>query len=407
MNLNYTYTDKSKRIAFVLMGIGIITIIAGFLFDHPADAGEHYHHNRMWANLLLNSFLFMGIGLLATFFLAVQYAAESAWATAIKRVYEAVSEYLPYGLGLMFLMLILGQFHIHHLYEWMNPAVIDLNSPEYDHIIAGKSGYFTPWFFWLRTLGYIIVWGMFQRSFRKSSIEEDLNPGVSIHWKNVRNAAIFLVFFGFTSSTMSWDWIMSLDIHWFSTMFGWYTFSGMWISSLIMIMLFTLYLKKRGYLEFVNDSHIHDLGKWIFAVSFLWSYLFFMQFMLIWYTNIPEEVTYYIDRIHSFGYRGVWWGMFVVNFAIPMVVLMARDSKRHSGILATVCVIIFIGHYLDLFTMIMPASVRGNWHLSWMEVGTLCGFLGLFLHVVHRALAKVPLLAKNHPFAQESLNLHT
>ena len=407
-NLNYTFTNKTKNITFGLMAIGLITIIAGFIGDTAPEGVnvEEYSHNRIWANLLVNGYFFMGIALLATFFMALQYAAEVAWSVAVKRVYEAISSYLPVGATIMFLILLAGQLHLNHLWHWMDPDVINPESPKFDEVIANKHGYFTPWFFWLRTLLYLGVWCAFQRGFIKRSLEQDLQGGTAIHYKSMGKGAMFLVFFAVTSSTSAWDWMMSLDVHWFSTMYGWYAFSGMWISAMITIILFVLYLKRKGYLEQVNESHIHDLGKWVFAISFLWSYLWFCQFMLIWYTNIPEEIIYFQERLHDFGYMGLMWTVFFMNFAFPMILLMSRDAKRNYFFLTFVGCIIFVGHWLDVFMMVMPASVHGNWHLGWVELGTALGFLGLVLFVVHRALSKAPLMVQKHPYLEESVHHH-
>jgi len=366
----------------------------------------------MWANLLVNGYFFMGIALLSTFFMALQYAAEVAWSVAVKRVYEAISSYLPVGAVIMFLLLLAGQFHLNHLWPWMDHSVIAEKladgspNPKYDHIIAGKSGYFAPWFFWLRTLLYLGVWCMFQRGFIKRSLEQDMQGGTAIHYKSMGKAAMFLVFFAVTSSTSAWDWMMSLDVHWFSTMYGWYAFSGMWISAMTTIILFVIYLKRKGYLQQVNDSHIHDLGKWVFAVSFLWSYLWFCQFLLIWYTNIPEEIIYFQERLHDFGYMGLMWTVFFMNFVFPMILLMSRDAKRNYFFLVFVGSIIFVGHWLDVYMMVMPATVHGNHHLGWVEIGTALGFLGLLLFVVNRALTKAPLMIQKDPYLDESLHHH-
>lgn len=415
MNNNYTFTTKTRNITFGLMAIGLITIIIGFLTDHGPDGvnPEEYHHTRVWANLLVNGWFFMGIGLLATFFMALQYAAEVAWSVAVKRVYEAVSSYLPIGGIIMILILVAGQLHLHHLYHWMDSDIYKefledgtTPNPKYDAIIAGKGGYFATWFFWLRTLLYVGVWCLFQRNFLKSSVEQDLQGGTKIHFKTMGRAAGFLVFFAVTSSTASWDWMMSLDVHWFSTMYGWYSFSGMWISAMITIILFVLYLKRKGYLPQVNDSHIHDLGKWVFAVSFLWSYLWFCQFMLIWYTDIPEEIIYFQDRLHNYGYMGLMWTVFFMNFVFPMVLLMSRDAKRNYYFLTLVGCIIFVGHWLDVYMMVMPGTVHGYHSLGLIEIGMALGFLGLMLFVVHKALAKRPLMVEKHPYLDESLHHH-
>jgi hypothetical protein len=414
-NLNYTFTNKTRNITFGLMAIGLITIIAGFLTDHAPEGVNHeeYHHTRVWANLLVNGWFYMGIGLLATFFMAIQYVAEVAWSVAVKRVYEAISSYLPVGAVIMFLIILASQLHMNHLYHWMNPEVYKefledgkTPNPEYDKIIAGKHGYFAPWFFWLRTIGYLVIWCLFQRGFIKRSIEQDLQGGTAIHFKQMGKAAVFLVFFAVTSSTSAWDWMMSLDIHWFSTMYGWYSFAGMWISAMITIILFVLFLKRKGYLEQVNDSHIHDLGKWVFAVSFLWSYLWFCQFMLIWYTDIPEEIIYFQERLHDFHYMGLMWTVFFMNFVFPMVLLMSRDAKRNYFFLTFVGCIIFVGHWLDVYMMVMPATVKGEHHLGLIEIGMALGFLGLLLFVVHKSLSKRPLMVQKHPYLDESLHHH-
>ena len=406
-NLNYTFTNKTRNFTFALMAIGLISIIIGFTQAAPEGVNpEEYKHMRIWANLLVNSYFFMGIGLLATFFMALQYAAEVAWSVAVKRVYEAVSCYLPVGAIIMFIILLCGQLHLHHLYEWMDPDVYDKTSPKYDELITHKHGYFSPVFFWTRTIAYLVIWSLFQRGFRKRSIEEDMQGGTAIHYKNMGKGAIFLVFFAVTSSTSAWDWMMSLDVHWFSTMYGWYAFAGMWVSAMTTILLTVLFLKRKGYLENVNDSHIHDLAKWMFAVSFLWSYLWFCQFMLIWYTNIPEEIIYFQDRLHNFGYMGLMWTVFFMNFVFPMILLMSRDAKRNYYFIVIVGCIILVGHWLDVYDMVMPATVKGNHHLGLIEIGTALGFVGLLIFVVHRALAKAPLMVQKHPYLDESVHHH-
>lgn len=404
MNLNYTFTDKAKRITFILMAIGLLSIILGFFMDHAPEgvAHEDYHHNRFWANLLTNSIFFMAIGLLATFFIAMNYASETSWYVAVKRIFEAVTCFLPVGAILLIIVLLCSSLHLNHLYHWMDPEVHNPDSPKFDAVIAGKSAYLNQPFFWIRTLTYLGVWIFFQQRFRKRSLQDDLEGNVQRHFKTFGIAAGFLVFFAVTSSTSTWDWIMSIDTHWFSTLFGWYVFSSMWVSAIIITTLITLYLKRSGYLEFVNDSHIHDMGKWMFAVSFLWTYLWFSQFMLIWYSNIPEEVTYFITRFEH--YRGLLWTVFFVNFALPMVFLMSRDAKRNRTFLMVIGCIIFITHWLDFYIMIMPGTVGTHWHLGWMEIGMFLGFLGLFLFVVLNSLTKAPLLVKNHPYLEETLH---
>ncbi|MBA2581968.1 MAG: quinol:cytochrome C oxidoreductase [Bacteroidetes bacterium] len=383
------------------MAIGVIAIAVGFMTDHET------HGTRVWANLLTNSIFFLGMGVCATFYIALNYAAEAAWGVALKRVFEAVAAFLPFGALALIIVLFAGTMHWHHIYHWMAEGIAIEGHENYDKIIAGKTGYLNQPFFWIRTLIYLGVWTAFMLVFRKRSLQEDEIGGTQIHFKNIKIAAWFLVFFAITSTTSSWDWVMSIDPHWFSTLFGWYTFSGFWISGTIAIMMFTLYLKSKGHLEQVTESHIHDMGKWLFAVSFLWSYLWFSQFMLIWYSNIPEEVTYYMSRIAN--YRFAFFGMFLINFVFPMLLLMSRDAKRNYKFLFVVALIIFVGHWMDTYVMIMPGATEGHgWNgFALYEFGILAGFIGLFLFVVQNALTKAPLMVKQHPYLSETINHHT
>ena len=239
----------------------------------------------------------------------MQYATETGWSVAIKRVVEGVASYVIVGIGILLALFAVLTFmdggysinehghHVGHIYSWMDPEIV-----AHDEIIANKAPFLTKWFFWVVTGLYFAVYLLFYRGFRKRSLLEDMEGGTKIHFKNFSKAALFLVLFGYFSSTSSWHWIMSIDAHWFSTLFGWYVFGGMWCTAMTTIMLVILYLKKLGHLQQVNDSHIHDVGKWIFATSFLWSYLFFSQFMLYWYANIPEEVIYYDFRIENYKF---------------------------------------------------------------------------------------------------------
>jgi hypothetical protein len=180
-------------------------------------------------------------------------------------------------------------------------------------------------------------------------------------------------------------------------------FSGMWVGAMIVAVIVTLYLKSKGYLPQVTNSHIHDLGKWMFAISFLWSYLWFSQFLLIWYSDIPEEVTYFIERIQYF--KVPFFTMFFINFALPMVILMARDAKRNPKFLITIGTIIFLGHFMDTFLLVMPGATH-KWQFGWMEIALFIGFLGLFINRVFKTLTKAPLTPANHPYLEESIHFN-
>ena len=293
--MEFKISSKAKLLTLTLMIVGGISTIIGCVLEMGNHEGAHFAQ-RFLANALVDSFFFFAIGLGALFFLALQYATETGWYASVKRVIEAVTGFMPYGVGLMIVTLLAITFMDGaHIYVWMDPNVV-----EHDSIIEGKSMFLNKGFFWIRTVVYLAVYVIFWWGFRKRSLEEDRVGGTDIHFKNYKKGATFLVLFAVFSSTSAWDWLMSIDVHWFSTLFGWYVFAGMWCSAMIIIVTLTLYLKKQGYLPKVNESHIHDLGKWTFAISFLWSYLWFSQFMLIWYANIPEETTYHLTRIEDF-----------------------------------------------------------------------------------------------------------
>ena len=395
--MEYNFPNKLKIATYVLMAIGLIAMIVGFMNDHSE------HHTRFWANFMVNGFFFLAIGLGALFFMALQYAAEVAWSVMIKRILEAISGFIPVGAVIMIIVFLAGTLHWHHLFHWMDPEVYDVNSEKYDAVIAGKSAYLNQPFFWIRTLVYLGVFVFFTRYFRKKSLEQD-ELGTSGHFITMGKSAIFLVIFAVFSSTLSWDWLMSIDTHWFSTLYGWYVFSGMWVTAMIVTLLIALYLKNKGLLPDLNESHVHDVAKWMFAISFLWSYLWFSQFMLIWYSNIPEEVLYFRTRIEY--YPWLFFGMFFVNFIFPMVILMSRDAKRNPIFFLPVALIIFMGHWFDVYCLVMPGTVGSHWHYGFLEMGMFLGFLGLFVFVVLNKLSKAPVVVKQHPFLDESLHHH-
>ncbi len=392
MDTNYTLTKSNKTIPMIMMAIGVIAIVTGFMTDPT----------RAWAVLLQNNFYFTAIGLCGTFFVAFQYVAQAGWATGILRVPEAMGGFMKYGAIGMILIFFLGH---DHLYFWTHAQYYDPNSPEYDHILVGKHGFLNIPFFSVRMILYFVIWVGFTMLMRRESLKSDIDGAGLDHFrKNVKYGATFLVLFAVTSSTSAWDFLMSIDSHWFSTLFGWYTFIGLFVSGLAVMCMFILYLKMKGYMQHVNDNHLHDVGKFMFAFSIFWTYLWFSQFMLIWYANLPEEVVYF--KVRWENYRTMWIGNFLINFIAPFLVLMTRDAKRQVIILWVGGIIIFLGHWIDVFVMVMPGTVGRYWHLGFIEFGTMIGYLGLFIWSTLSELSKAPLVAKNHPMLQETLHHH-
>ena len=457
----YTFSNRLRMSAFVLMAAGLLGLIYGFLSapsteaeaqamiasshhdgghgdashdggegshaktdndshatsDHGEDKGHGEkashgeghgsgdHHllnklkNRPWAAFYVAAFFFFMISLGVLAFYAIQRAAQAGWSPVLFRVMEGITAYLIPGALIVLLILVLSGFHMNHLFVWMDPEVV-----AHDKLIQGKSSYLNVPFFLIRAVFYISGWVAYRHFSRKFSLAQDTASDNSNFKKNFRISAAFLVFYLVTESMMSWDWIMSIDPHWFSTLFGWYVFASMFVSGITVIAMITIYLKSKGYLEHVNDSHLHDLAKFMFAISIFWTYLWFSQFMLIWYADIPEEITYFVTRFAN--YKVPFIGMLVMNFAFPLLILMNSDYKRINWFVVMAGIVILAGHYIDIFNMVMPGTVGEHWFIGVPEIGGILFFLGLFIYVVFTALTKAPLLAKRNPFIEESKHFH-
>ncbi len=370
---------------------------------HDSEHAEHVMHqihNRPWAALYVAAFFFFMIALGVLAFYAIQYAAQAGWSPVLFRVMEGITAYVFPGAVIVVLIAVAsGTIGHYNLFIWMDPEVV-----AHDEIIANKSGYLNLTGFIVRAVLFISGWVLYREFSRKFSLAQDTANDNSNFKKNFRISAGFLVFYIVTESIMSWDWIMSVDPHWFSTLFGWYVFASMFVSGITVIALITIYLKSKGLLEFVNDSHLHDLAKFMFGISIFWTYLWFSQFMLIWYSNIPEEVTYYVSRIND--YKLPFFGMVVMNFIFPLLILMNSDYKRIPWFIVMAGIVILGGHYLDIFNMIMPATVGDRWYIGVPEIGSILLFAGLFILIVFNSISKAPLLAKGNPFIKESEHFH-
>ena len=370
--------------------------------EHDASHDEHLLHqlqNRPWSALYVAAFFFFMIALGVLAFYGVQRASQAGWSPLLFRVMEGITAYLVPGGIIIFGILVLSVLHWNHLFVWMDAEVV-----ADDKLLQGKAGYLEPTFFLIRAAFFLGGWILYREVSRRLSIAQDESDDNSNFKKNFRWSAGFLVFYLITESIMSWDWIMSVDPHWFSTLFGWYVFASMFVSGITVIALVTIYLKSKGYLTDVNDSHIHDLAKFMFGISIFWTYLWFSQFMLIWYANIPEEVTYFVTRIED--YNLPFFGMVAMNFIFPVLLLMNSDYKRLNWFVVMAGIVILAGHYMDVFNMIMPATVGDQWSIGIPEIGAVLFFAGAFIFWVFRALTKAPLQPKRNPFIEESRHFH-
>lgn len=399
MKDQFVVPARLKTTSYVLLGIGLLTLLIGLF----AFSGEH-GATRFWAGLLQNSTFFLMVVLASTFFIAATTLAHGGWQIGFRRVPEAISMAVPVlGVILLVLLGFLIFGNKGHVYHWIHP--------EGDRILEGKAPFLNPSFVSIASVITIGAWIALTMKIRKMSIEEDSwtmtpNLGKSLLWRNSVWCAVFIVVYALSiGSTTPWIWLMSIDAHWFSTMYSWYTFASTWVSGLSLIVLFVIYLKGQGYLTWVNDEHIHDLGKFIFAFSIFWAYLWFSQYMLIWYANMPEETVYFQPRVWG-AWRPVFFLNLIINFVFPLLIFMKRSTKRNYTVVTFTAAIVIFGHWLDFYQMVMPGTV-GGLHFPWYEFGIGLGFVGLIILITGNQLTKAPLVPKNHPYMKESIIHHT
>ncbi len=444
----YIFKPETKRKLFILGAVGLVLFALGVFMamsgggheaegghaageltknlvataDHAAaaeghEAGAAEHHGspvwlkRIYTTLWHNNTFFAGIGIIGLFFIAIQYAAQAGWSAPIKRIPLAIGHWIPFAGILMLILFFVVKGDIFH---WTHHDVYVKDTAGYDSILDAKGGYFFwplpdggfPFFYIFRMLAFFGLWYLFFTWIKKEMLAEDID-GSTAHWYTSRKlSAIFLVIFGYSSSIAAWDWVMSIDAHWFSTMMGWYVFASWWVTGLATITLIVAGLKNAGYLRMVTPNHLHDLGKFVFAFSIFWTYIWFSQFMLIYYANIPEETVYFITRMKNNPYSWIFYTNLILNFVLPFLLLMTRDAKRHMSMLQVVCPIVIAGHWFDFYNMITPGVMKGEGGIGFLEIGLGLVFMATFLFVVLNALSKVQLVAKHHPFMEESLNHH-
>lgn len=359
-------------------------------------------YTRVYANLLLNSYFLLLISICGLFFFALQYIANASWATVVLRVPMAMSTIFPVAAALILIVFLVDGSNIYH---WVHYEHLHLtkNDPGFDKILDNKSWFLNTKVALGFLIGVPIIWYLFSVKLRSMSYKEDTEGGMNYFNKSIRYGAAFVFIFAFTVSILSWVINMSVDAHWYSTIFSVYNFATGWVSCLAIIILFVLYLKRNGYLNLVTDEHIHDLGKLMFAFSIFWTYLWLAQFLLIWYANIPEESVYYYKRWES-PFKASFLMNLVLNFLVPFLVLMTRNNKRNPKILTFVAIVILIGHWNDLWLMLMPGSIDTQAGIGFLEIGITLTFAGVFIFWVLTALSKRGLVPVKHPYIEESVH---
>jgi len=405
--------ESAKAIHYGRKVKGAVTTQADAHADTHQDAHEEdAHHtsahaeehalsqmqNRPWAAFFVSLFFFFMIALTIFVFYTIQIAASAGWSIVLFRVMEALSRAIvPLGILLVLFMLVSAFGHVNHIFPWMHTDGTDA-------ILEGKKWWLNIPGWSIRSIIYVAGFIFFRYIIIKKNTEQDEATDYVAHEKAFKYTIFFLAFFFVSETLLSWDWIMSLDPHWFSTLFGWYIFASSLVTAITIIAMATIYLKSKGYLSIVNNSHIHDLGKYMFGFSIFWAYLWFSQYMLIWYSNMPEETTYFMQRMLQ--YKGIFFVMPILNLAFPILILMDSDGKRKTWIMLLAGSFILVGHYIDFFVMIMPSTVGAYWHFGIPEIGAILFFLGLFIFCGFKNLTERPLMAKNNPYMKESEHYH-
>lgn len=421
------------------MILGVVCLLIAGLTDSA----------RFWSNYLHNSVFFLGLGFISMFILAAFTTAYAGWHVQIKRIWESFSLFMIPGLILM-LVVILGLWlGWHHLYHWSDEASV-ANDP----ILQGKSSFLNKGWYTFGTLLIVGLWIWFARRNRQLSREmEQAGQGdYKAYKKSYTISAIFLPIAGFSSAAMIWQWVMSVDAHWYSTLFAWYATASLFVAAMSLTIMVLIWLRSKGYFSTVTADHFHDLGKYVFAISIFWTYLWFSQYMLIWYGNNGEETIYF--HLRQQEYPVLFYGNLLLNFVLPFLVLMRNDTKRKFGTLFFVALFVFLGHWWDFFQMIKPgvahtyhevhmmheggaddhgdaATMTATEHHEdhgeeahaaadhgeeahgssfqmgttipgFLELGTLLGFLAGFLYFALGSLTKAPLVPENDPYLGES-----
>jgi hypothetical protein len=402
LRTQFEVPGKMKTWSYALIGVGLVAVSYGMVTKgFSSDEHEQVH---FWGTLMYNSIFWTLICNASMFFICVTTLAQAGFTQSFRRIPEAISTMVPIFGAITFAVLMYIIFgHKHHIYHWLDAEAVAA-----DPILRGKAGFLNPTFFVIWTTATIGLWsflGWRIRQLSKQADEVEMNneTGAKFILKGTVRAALFTVWFGLTvGSTIPWLWMMSIDAHWYSTMYSWYTFASSFVAGMSLVALWLIYLKNKGYMELTSQEHLHDIGKFMFAFSIFWTYLWFSQYMLIWYANIPEETVYFKHRVQG-PYKGVFFFNLIINFLCPLLILMKRSAKRNYTLVTFMAVLIIFGHWIDFYQMVMGSLMKEHVELGWLDFGILTFFVGMMILFVGKSLASKPLIPKYHPYLKESV----
>ncbi|MCO5248876.1 MAG: hypothetical protein M9887_08015 [Chitinophagales bacterium] len=393
----YNFTSSAK--SFLIKGfIGGLILFAIGLATKWNDT-SHSLNTQIIANVYTVVIYSFWVGVAAMFFLSATTLALGGWHIQIQKILLAIGGTLPFSVGLM---IIFFAVFSHDLFHWTHASLYIEGSPDFDEVLASKHDYLNPTRFWAfaivllgTTLALYFMW-------KKNLTDMDENPSVKLFDKSRAIAAASIVIIAMGINTFgTWDWTMSIQPHWYSTMFTWYTLASASATMFCILYITVIYLKRNDYLPRVNENHWHNVGIYIFAASIFWTYLWFSQYMLIWYANIPEETIYFTKRMN--GYSEIFYLNLILNFVIPFLTLIKRDAKRNYWTPIIIGSIIIVGHYFDFFTMIVPELVEGGGGFNLIGIGTFISISSIFVYISLNTLSKyTDLESSTHPYIRES-----
>ncbi len=362
-----------------MRGLATASILGAFIFV----IGLFVDPLRAWSGYLMAFIYFVEMGLAGGLFLCALTLSSARWATALRRIPEAMTASLPYAF--MFGLLLMGG--VSTIYEWSHAAVV-----EADPLLKGKASYLNGGFFFLRLVVFFLLWIWLTRGMVSVSRRQDHGDDAVLARSRFRYAALFLPIFAITFSLASIDWIQSLEPHWFSTIFGLVTLSSAGMSGLAICMLLVVYLRDRGAMrKTVTADHLDDIGKICIGFALFWGYIWFCQYMLIWYTNMPEETPYYALR-HQGSWQVLTWVNVTLNWAVPFFVLMPKAARRSGTVLTRVAIVMLIGQALNLYILVGPPLLGDEPIYGLWEFAPVVGALTFFLWCTLRALTQAPIV---------------
>ncbi|MFQ5739219.1 MAG: hypothetical protein ACE5JX_09400 [Acidobacteriota bacterium] len=376
-----------SRLPLVAAGVGLLGVLISVLLGLGSK-------QLVWASYLISCLFFLSLGLGSLFFVLVQFASRAGWSVVVRRLAEHAMGTLPL-VAILTVPLCLG---LHELYPWSRGEVL-----AQDALLGHRAVYLNSSFFFLRSLIYLLSWTIIAWWFRSQSLRQDLSGGGGVTRRLQAASGPALVWFGLTVTFAAFDWIMSLDPHWYSTIFGVYFFSGCVVAGLAFLVLVIVVLQQQGFLiRAVTFEHLHDLGKLLFGFTVFWAYIAFSQFLLIWYANLPEETEWYACLLEN-GWEPVTVLLVLGHFVVPFFFLLPRDIKRRRSTLLAAAIWLLVMHYLDLYWLVMP-----NFHPGSLpglgDLATLVAVGGLFTSWLSMLLRRGALVPMRDPRLQESLS---